>query len=174
MRELVSQREREREKAKYQSSGHHSPGVNQSRNEIQEGREPIGGSVAVEMGGNWSSGAAVPDFQSPFGRSVVVIELADLFQLSLSLFWMVISKWATGQAAGEGLKLGFKIIIIELIYSKLSILFRWPFQFVHWNRIFWYRYISTFCFGITDIYIYIYIYIFICLLIKIYIINNNF
>jgi hypothetical protein len=33
---------------------------------------------------------------------------------------MVIGKWATGQAAGEGLKLGFKkiiiIIIIELIY----------------------------------------------------------
>jgi hypothetical protein len=43
-----------------------------------------------------AGGAAVPDFQSLF-RSV----------RSLSLR-MVIGKWATGQVAGEGLKLGFK------------------------------------------------------------------
>jgi hypothetical protein len=46
-----------------------------------------------------------------------LVELPSVL-FALSLFLMVIGKWAMGQAAGEGLKLGFKkiIIIIELIY----------------------------------------------------------
>ncbi len=54
LNERVRESKGERERAKYQSSGsslgpgvkhsgHHSPGANRSRNEIQEGREPIGG-----------------------------------------------------------------------------------------------------------------------------------
>ena len=66
MRERERESERERERAKYQSSslspgiehsGRHSLGASRSRNEIQEGRELIGGrgSVVVEMGGSRSA-----------------------------------------------------------------------------------------------------------------------
>ena len=74
---------------------------------IQEGKEPIDGRG---------------DGREPIYFNTVheVAELAELpiqtssrcsvlsLSLSLSLFRMVIGKWAMGQAAGEGLKLGFK------------------------------------------------------------------
>jgi hypothetical protein len=56
---------------------------------------------------------AEPSFQTSSRRSVRSLALS--LSLSLSLR-MVIGKWATEQAAGEGLKLRFKKIIIELIY----------------------------------------------------------